>query len=141
MLVREIMKSDVAVAAPEQDLVAVAAQMAERNVGCLPVVENGRVEGVLTDRDIVLRCVAEGRDPMLCTAGEICTRSTAYVYADQSAEDALAVMAAEQVRRLPVLDHGKLAGMVSIGDLARRHPDEAEIAGTLAEISSSYLFS
>ena len=78
---------------------------------------------------------------MLCTAGEICTRSAAYVYADQSLEDALAVMAAEQVRRLPVIDRGKLAGMVSIGDLAKKHKDEAEVAEALAEISSSYLFS
>ena len=141
MLIREIMRSDIITAGPEQDMVSVAAKMAERDVGCVPIVENGRIEGVLTDRDIVLRCIAEGRDPMLCTAGEICTRSAAYVYADQSLEDALAVMAAEQVRRLPVIDRGKLAGMVSIGDLAKKHKDEAEVAEALAEISSSYLFS
>lgn len=141
MLVREIMEPEVVAVSPEQDIVSVSGRMAERDIGCVPVVENGRVEGILTDRDIVLRCVAEGRDPMLCTAGEICTRAAAYVYADQSVEDALAVMAAEQVRRLPVLDRGKLAGMISIGDVAKKRRNETEVGSALAEISDSYFFS
>ena len=135
MLVRDIMESDVVSADPGEDLMTVACRMAAEDIGCLPVVENGHVEGILTDRDIVLRCIAEGRDPMLCTAGEICTRSAAYVYADQSVRDALAIMSAEQVRRLPVLDRGKLAGMVSIGDAAKNHADGGEVADALAEIS------
>ena len=141
MLVREIMEPEVVAVSPEQDIVSVSGRMAERDIGCVPVVENGRVEGILTDRDIVLRCVAEGRDPMLCTAGEICTRAAAYVYADQSVEDALAVMAAEQVRRLPVLDRGKLAGMISIGDVAKKRRNKTEVGSALAEISDSYFFS
>lgn len=142
MTVRDIMNPQVVSVSPQEEIVRVAERMAQADIGCVPVVENGRVEGMLTDRDIVLRCVAEGRDPMLCTAGDIMTRSAAYVYADQSLADAAVQMGDEQVRRLPVLDRGRLVGMVSLGDVAKAHLRDAEVADALAEISTPFrLFS
>ena len=92
MTVRDIMNKNVVTVTQDTDVVAVSELMAREDVGCVPVVSGGRVEGMLTDRDIVLRCVAKGRDPMLCTVGEIMTRSAAYVYADQTVEDAAGMM-------------------------------------------------
>ncbi len=142
MTVRDIMNKNVVTVTQETDVVAVSELMAKEDVGCIPVVADGRVEGMLTDRDIVLRCVAKGRDPMLCTVGEIMTRSAAYVYADQTVEDAANMMGAEQVRRLPVLDKGSLAGMVTLSDIAKKHQQDVEVAEALAEITTPYrLFS
>lgn len=139
MTVGTIMNPQVIYVTKDTDLFTASSLMTEHDVGCLPVVAaSGRVEGMLTDRDIVIRCVAKGRDPLLCTVGEIMTRAAAYVTAEQPLEDALSLMEAEQVHRLPVLRQGRLAGMISLGDLAKVRREDAEVSQALAEISTAY---
>lgn len=112
MTVGTIMNPQVIYVTKDTDLFTASSLMTEHDVGCLPVVAaSGRVEGMLTDRDIVIRCVAKGRDPLLCTVGEIMTRAARLCPPrKQPLEDALSLMEAEQVHRLPVLRQGRLAG-------------------------------
>jgi CBS domain-containing protein len=95
------------------------------DVGSLPVVENGRLLGILTDRDIALRVVAEGRDPATVTAGQIASRELVTVEPKESLHEALRLMAHRQVRRLPVVEDGRLVGMLAQADVARRGTDAA----------------
>ena len=139
MTVRTIMNPEVISVTKETDLYTASSLMAEHDVGCLPMVaSSGRVEGMLTDRDIVLRCVAKGWDPLVCTVGDAMTRAAACVSPDHPVEDALELMRAEQVHRLPVVEQGKLKGMISLGDLAKARREDAEISEALAEISTPY---
>ena len=116
--------------------VAVAARlMARHNVGALPVHgPDGQLVGMLTDRDIVLRCVAAERSPKSVCVREVMTRSVAAAAPDTDATAAAGIMAARQVRRLPVTENGKLVGMVSLADLSRRPDYMMEAAETLEDI-------
>ncbi|MCK2220677.1 CBS domain-containing protein [Actinomadura sp. ATCC 31491] len=102
-----------------------AAQMMRANgVGALPVCgPDDRVTGIITDRDIVVKCVAAGHDPARVTAGELAT-GLVWVTADTSVEEALARMEAHQIKRLPVMDGDRIIGMISEADLARHLPDD-----------------
>lgn len=105
--------------APDNTLVEAAGLMRELDVGALPVCEDERVAGMVTDRDIVLRGVADGRDANTATVRDVMSPGIIHVFADQSVEDAVRVMEEKQVRRLPVLDRSKrLVGIVSLGDIA-----------------------
>ncbi len=110
----------------EHDTLADAARiMRERDVGALPICgENQKLLGILTDRDIVLRCVAEGRDPGRITAGELAQGRPMVIEADEDTEQVLRVMEQYRVRRLPVINHPdhKLVGMISEADIARGLP-------------------
>lgn len=108
--------------------------MSEHNIGSIPVVDNGQIKGMLTDRDIVLRCVAEGKDPTHVKVGDIMTTGTVYITPHQSVDDAVRMMSYEQIRRLPVVEDGKLAGIISLADLARMR-DHTEVAQAICEIS------
>ncbi len=118
---------------------AVAARLLSRfNVGALPVcTKDGRLRGMVTDRDIVLRCVAADDDAQSVKVSEIMTRRIYSVDAQESIQDASALMARRQVRRLPVEEDGKLVGMVSLGDVARLHDYTTEAAEALGEISKN----
>ncbi|CAL9362956.1 Hypoxic response protein 1 [Streptomyces sp. enrichment culture] len=100
--------------------------MREQNVGALPVCdENERMQGIVTDRDIVVKCVAAGHDPSKVRAGDLCEGTPRWISADASAEDALAEMETHQIRRLPVVDGDKqLVGMISEADVARTLTDD-----------------
>ncbi|MFG1701704.1 CBS domain-containing protein [Nonomuraea sp. M3C6] len=102
-----------------------AAQMMRNNdVGALPVCGPGdRVTGIITDRDIVVKCVAAGHDPAKLTAGELAT-GLVWVSADATVEEALARMEENQIKRLPVMDDGRIVGMISEADLAKHLPDD-----------------
>lgn len=116
--------------------VSVAARlMARYNLGALPVRgTDGQLEGMLTDRDIVLRCIAAERSPKAVRVREVMTRSVAAAAPDTDATAAAGIMAARQVRRLPVTEEGRLVGMVSLADLSRRPDYMMEAAEALEDI-------
>ena len=116
--------------------VSVAARlMARYNLGALPVRgTDGQLEGMLTDRDIVLRCIAAERSPKAVRVREVMTRSVAAAAPDTDATAAAGIMAAWQVRRLPVTEEGRLVGMVSLADLSRRPDYMMEAAEALEDI-------
>lgn len=120
MQVREMMSRDVCVAHPDQALIEAARTMVENDIGALPVGQDDRLVGMLTDRDIVVRAVAEGRAPADCRVREAMTSEVKYVFEDENADDVVRNMATLQLRRLPVVDRDKrLVGIVAMADLAR----------------------
>lgn len=137
MQVKDIMTPEVKLIDPEASVRAVAQKMRDDDVGAVPVAENGRLVGMVTDRDIVLRAVAEGADMDSHTARQVMSPKVLYCFDEQSSDEALRNMNENQVRRLPVLDRTKrLVGVVSLGDLAQHSP--AELAGiALRGISST----
>jgi CBS domain-containing protein len=119
MKIGEIMTPDVQCIPPDENLVEAASLMRQLDVGVLPVCENGDVIGMLTDRDITIRVVADGRNPQDVLVREAMTAGVVYVYGEQEIGDAVHVMEKYQVRRAPVLNHAqKLVGIVSLGDIA-----------------------
>jgi CBS domain-containing protein len=136
----EIMTRDVRTATREMALRDVAIMMRDGDMGSVPVVEDGRLVGIVTDRDIVVRCVADGRDPSAAVS-EAMTTEIYSVRPDDFAFEAVRLMGDKQVRRVPVVDaDGKLAGIISMADVALETEDELEIAETLEEISSGSAF-
>ena len=118
MRIAEIMSRDVRVARPTETIQHAARVMAEIEVGVLPVGEDDRLVGMLTDRDIAVRAVAAGLGPD-CPVREVMTRDVKYVYEDETIDDLARNIAILQVRRLPVLSRDKrLVGIVSLSDLA-----------------------
>lgn len=134
MKVREIMTADVATAAPDTSLREIANMMREEDTGAIPVLDGDELAGILTDRDIVIRCVAEGRDPEDTTAEEILSERLETVEPDTDVGEASTLMARRQVRRLPVVEDGRLVGMVSLGDIAVR-AEEDVAADALENVS------
>ena len=133
---REIMTEGAECAAAADTLVDVARKMRELEVGLLPVCgEDDRLKGVVSDRDIVVECLAQGGDPNQMTAGDIAGGKPVTIGADDSVEDALRTMTSHGVRRLPVIDGHELVGMVSQADVARSLPEEH--VGELVEAISS----
>ncbi|MFZ5816603.1 MAG: CBS domain-containing protein [Bacillota bacterium] len=135
MKLRELMTQNVRTCRQDSQLTDVARIMAEVNCGCVPVVEGERVVGVITDRDIVLRAVAEGRDIRTTPVKECMTTPVITAAPDMDAHRAAELMAAKQIRRLCVVDGERLVGIVALGDMAteRIHVDEAGKA--LSDIS------
>lgn len=138
MKVRDVM-TDRVIRIREEEPVSVAARaLAHYNVGVLPVTGmDGRVCGMVTDRDLVTRCVAAGKNPEVTAVREIMTAHVVSAAPDQDASMAAAKMAREQVRRLPVLENGRLCGMVSLGDLACNPESNLQAADALAEITGN----
>jgi CBS domain-containing protein len=134
MKIRDIMVSEVETAEPDDTLDELAMMMREQDVGAIPVVENSELLGIVTDRDIVVRCIAEGRDPTEVAADEVISGELQTIEPDQDLDEARRIMAEHQIRRLPVVENGLLVGMVSLGDLAVK-ADEDKAADTLEEIS------
>lgn len=117
---REIMTPDARCVQEGQTLVEAAKMMRDLDVGSLPICgDDNRLKGMLTDRDIVVRCLAEGGDPATATARELAQGEVVTIGADASVEEALSVMKQHKVRRLPVIDGHDLAGMISFEDIAR----------------------
>lgn len=133
MNISEVMSRNVRIASPEDTLQHAAQMMKDIDAGVLPVGENDRLVGMLTDRDITVRAVALGKVPDTCVR-EVMSPDIKYVYDDESLEDAARNMGELQVRRLPVLNRDKkLVGIVSLGDVALRKKDTAGEA--LQEVS------
>jgi len=130
--IADIMSSDVQMVSPDDTIQAAAQKMEESDVGFLPVGENDRLVGMLTDRDIALRAVAQGLDPKKTKVRDIMTDRVLYCSDGEDIEDAAENMAELQIRRLPIVDDNKrLVGVVSIGDIAFRH--KASVAGEALE--------
>ncbi|HEY2203575.1 MAG TPA: CBS domain-containing protein [Pseudonocardia sp.] len=117
---RDIMTPDVSCVGSTDSVSDAAATMAKLGVGSLPIVSgDGALIGVLTDRDIVVRVLAEGNDPNRVRASELAQGDVVTIGADDDVADLLQTMARHRVRRLPVLDHGTLVGVVALADVAR----------------------
>jgi CBS domain-containing protein len=119
MKISELMTPNPQTVRPDDTLQVAAQTMDELNVGALPVCENGRLVGLLTDRDIVVRATSAGQDPCTTAVATVMTTAPHSLQPDALLQDALRVMQQLQVRRLPVLDdQGMLVGILSLGDLA-----------------------
>ncbi len=137
---REIMTSNVQTASRTTTLREIAALMRDGDVGVMPVVEKGNLVGIVTDRDIVVRAVAEGKN-IDTPVGDVMTTEIYSVKPDDFAFEAIRLMGDRQVRRVPVvLETGELAGIIAMADVALEMEDEREIAETLEEISSGASF-
>jgi CBS domain-containing protein len=134
MKIREIMTGQVHLVSPDQSIAEAARRMSQEDVGALPIAENDRLVGMITDRDIAIRAVAEGKGPKT-KLREIMTEQVKYCFEDQELDDVADNMADIQMRRLPVLNRQKrLVGIVSLGDLATK-ADEKKAGEALGGIS------
>jgi CBS domain-containing protein len=130
--IREVMTSDPRTVRPDATLQDAAREMSSGDIGAVLVEDDGNVAGILTDRDIVVRAIAEGRDPSSTKVADVASRDVKTLTPDSSVEDAIRIVREQNVRRIPVVQDGRPAGIVSIGDLAiERDTDSA-----LADISS-----
>ena len=121
---RDIMTTDTQCVGENQTLADAARMLRDLDVGALPICgEDNRLKGVLTDRDLVTRCLAEGGDPNTAKAGEFSQGEAVTIGADDSLEEAVKTMATHKVRRLPVIDGHQLIGIVAGADVARALPD------------------
>jgi CBS domain-containing protein len=121
--VRDVMTQNPTSCNTSATVVDAAKVMASEDVGSVPVVKDGRLAGVVTDRDIVVRVLAEGRDPNSTTVGEIASSDLETVSPDDDLNTALRKMASSKVRRLPVVDGDELVGIVAQADVARQGND------------------
>jgi CBS domain-containing protein len=130
---RDIMTQKPVTVQATDTVVAAARSMRDGNIGDVVVVDNDQIQGILTDRDIVVRALAEGRDPARTTVGEICSRELTTLSPNDAIGEAEKTMRARAIRRLPVVEGGRPVGIVSLGDLAvERNPDS-----TLGGISAA----
>ncbi len=135
MKVREVMTPAVRTVNPQARLSEIARIMRDEDIGAVPVADNDRLIGMVTDRDIVLRAVAMGGDVGEMSARDVMSPEILYCREDQSVDDVLQNMGEQKVRRLPVVDRDKrLVGVVSLGDL-RGNASPAVTGGTLRDIS------
>ena len=138
MKVQEVMTQTVIRISPEESAAVAARTLAHYNIGALPVCGgDGRLCGVLTDRDIVTRCLAAGQQPEKTLVRSIMTNNVVSVRPDMDLGVAASLMARRQVRRLPVVENGSLCGMISLGDLSRNEQSAPDATDALAEISSN----
>ncbi len=138
MQVSQLMNPHVIYIEPEEEVSVAARMLARYNIGSLPVcTPGGKLRGIVTDRDIVLRCVAAGSAPAGTHVSSIMTREVASVSPECSLSEAAAVMAREKVRRLPVVENGRIAGILSLCDIIRAGKCDAEVSLALTEISSN----
>lgn len=136
MLVRECMTKQVELGNPQMSLYEAAQKMRDGDFGILPIAENDRLVGMITDRDIAVRGVAEGKDPKKTLVSAVMSERVLYCYEDQSLEEVAHNLGENQVRRLPVLSREKrLIGILSMGDLAQAHTDPVEMESALSRIA------
>jgi len=108
-----------------ESLLSAAARMRELDVGALPICgDDDRLHGILTDRDIVVKCLAVGHDPAIMTAGELAQGRPHTIDADSDVDEVLRVMEEHRIRRLPVIDDRRLVGIISEADLGRHLPED-----------------
>jgi CBS domain-containing protein len=124
-IARDVMHPGAECVSEHETLVDAARRMRQLDVGALPICgDDDRLHGIITDRDIVVKCLATGQDPATMTAGELAQGRPYFVTADAGLEEVLATMEENQIRRLPVIDSHRLVGIISEADLARHLPEE-----------------
>ena len=137
--VSNIMTRNVRVVSPSDSVIRAAQAMEELNVGAVPVCDGQRLVGMLTDRDIVVRGVAQGMADVDTKVSEIMSREVKWCLQDQPVDEVLGVMSQHQIRRMPVVDaQHQLVGIVSVGDIATK-AEESPVADLLSEISETEL--
>ncbi|WP_342238574.1 CBS domain-containing protein [Inquilinus sp. OTU3971] len=137
MKVKEIMHSGTACVAPDTFVVTLAKKMLNDDIGALPVHENGRLIGIVTDRDIALRAIASGKNASVLTAKEVMTSDVSCCHDTDEVNDAVRLMESKHIRRLPVLDKSdKVVGMLSLGDISTAMP--REVTGELMQAVSAH---
>ena len=134
MNVREVMTTNPRCVSPDDSIQIAARIMKEEDTGVVPIVENGRPVGVITDRDIVVRAVADGSQPNQ-PVREIATNDIVCATPDMSTREATKIMGERQIRRLPVVENDRLVGIVSLGDIAVKEAKDSRTGETLEEIS------
>ncbi len=135
MKIHDLMTTDVSTAELGSTLEEIASMMRHEDVGSIPVIDDNELVGIITDRDIVIRCIAEGRNPAEATAEDILTGNLVTVSPEDEAERAAELMSRHQIRRLPVVKDNHLVGMVSLGDVAVKEEDDTLSAEALEDIS------
>jgi len=134
MNIRDVMTPNPRTVAPNESIQHAARIMRDEDTGVVPVVENGRTVGLVTDRDIVIRAVADGGE-MNRPISEICSSAVVSATPDMSTREAAQLMSDHQIRRLPVVENERLVGIVSIGDLAVKEGKDGRTGDTLQSIS------
>ena len=138
MRVRDLMSKSVVTIAPEESAALSARLLSRHELGALPVcAADGTLVGIVTDRDIVTRCVAAGEEPGRVPVRDIMSPAPSVITPETPISDAARLMAQRQVRRLPVVEQGHVVGMLSLGDLARSRRTDTEAAAALSDISAS----
>ena len=136
MKLREIMTGTVVRINPEETVAVAARTLARYNIGMLPVCGgDGRLCGVVTDRDLVTRCIAAGKEPTRTTVREVMTSNVVSARQDMDTVAAAQLMRRQQIRRLPDQENGRLCGMVSLGDLASKEETAYDATDALSGIS------
>jgi CBS domain-containing protein len=136
MQVKEIMSTNIVAVAPDNTILDAAKAMQSHNIGCMPVCEpGGKVAGILTDRDIVVRNIAGNGDPKTTLVKDVMTKNVITAEPDMDVNTAADIMAKNKIRRLPVLQNGSIVGMIAIGDLATQNKFHTEAREALSEIS------
>lgn len=134
MKVKELMTANPTVVKPDDTASQAATLMKQEDCGALPVVANGKLVGIITDRDIVIRAVAAGKDAKSTPVSAVMSADPVTISPDASDDEAVKLMAKSQVRRLPVVENGKLVGILVTAQMARRG-NTAELGETIREIS------
>ena len=138
MRVRDLMSKSVVTIAPEESAALAARLLSRHELGSLPIcAADGTLVGIVTDRDIVTRCVAAGEEPGWVPVRDIMSPAPSVITPETPISDAARLMAQRQVRRLPVVEQGHVVGMLSLGDLARSRRTDTEAAAALSDISAS----
>jgi CBS domain-containing protein len=136
MQLRDLMTRGVEEIPPQATLREAAQKMKSLDIGALPVCENDKLVGMITDRDIAVRAVAAGQDPNRATVRDAMTEQLFYCYEDEDVEKAAKLMEEKQVRRLPVFDHQmRVCGIISLGDIATRAHDDRLSGEVLEQVS------
>ena len=138
MKLREIMTDTVIPIHPEESVAVAARALTHYNIGALPVCgADGKLCGMVTDRDLVIRCLASGKSPEETKVRDVMTGRVVSAPPDMDASVAAHLMGRQQVRRLPVVENGRLCGMVSLGDLANREESSMDAADALGDICAN----
>lgn len=136
MTLRDVMTTNVLDLKPSDSIQTAATQMRKLDIGAIPVCENDKLIGMVTDRDITVRGTASGKSPQDCCVRDVMSSGLVYCYDDEDVSKAAQLMEEKQIRRLPVLDRSHhLVGIVSLGDLATRQHNEHLAAEALQQVS------
>ena len=137
MKVKEMMHKGAEYVAPNAKLQSIAKKMRDHDIGAIPVCEGGKPVGMVTDRDITIRALANGKDISAVEARDVMSRNVIFCRDSEEAEDALRIMEGKKIRRLPVLNEGgKLVGIVSLGDIS--HALSRELTGKVTKAVSAH---